>query len=159
MNNIPNLNKSLITGALILALGASSFAQPLPFSKAGTGQPPTPPPADSATATTPDSVRETNAFQKLLEGKIPDTLAKGTLDLDVRARVEYAKESGLSTINSASLAPTVRTRLGYTTAPLYGFQAMVEGQNTSVVGSEGNYNAAGSNGKNYCLLALLNDNM
>ena len=50
-----------------------------------------------------------------------------------------------STFEEKANAPTIRTRAGYTTAPLYGFQAMVEGENVSAIGSEQNYNAAGSN--------------
>ena len=141
---IPTPEKTLTAGALILALVASTFAQQLPFSKAGTGQPPAPP-----TAATPAPPTEENAVEKFLDGKIPDALAKGKFDLNVRLRLEYADENGVKSVTSASYAPTVRTRFGYTTAPLYGFQAMVQSQNTSVIGSEGNYNEAGSNGKAY----------
>jgi hypothetical protein len=139
------MKNTLFAEAIILTSAASVFGQQLSFTKAGTAQPP--PPPETAVAMTANT--DENAVEKLFDGKIPDTLAKGKFDLDVRARVEDANESGLKTIKSASLAPTVRTRLGYTTAPLYGFQAMLEGQNTSVIGSEGNYNAAGSSGKGY----------
>src|SRR5678816_445662 len=57
-------------------------------------------------------------------------------------RYEYVDQS---TFNEEANAPTVRTRFGYTTAPLYGFQGMIEGENITVIGSEKNYNAAGSN--------------
>ncbi len=144
MRHIPNLEKILAAGALVLALTVPTFAQQLPFTKPGTGQPPAPP-----TAAVPAPPAETNVVEKFLNGKIPDALAKGKLDLDVRARLEFDDEKGVKSITSASYAPTVRTRVGYTTAPLYGFQAMVQAQNTSVIGSEDNYNAAGSNGETH----------
>ncbi len=148
MRNIPNLEKGLAAGSLSLALASSTFAQQLPFSKAGTGQPALPVTA-AAVATNAAPSADQNAIQKFFDGKIPDALANGKFDLDVRARVEDAQETDVKSIKSPSIAPTIRTRLGYTTAPLYGFQAMVEGQNTSVIGSEGNYNAAGSNGRGF----------
>lgn len=148
MRNIPNRAKNLTAGAALLVLAASAFAQPLPFSKAGTGQPALPPANESMEAITAVATNQ-NAIEKFFDGKIPDALANGNLDLDVRARVEDANESGVKAVTKASVAPTIRTRLGYTTASLYGFQAGVQGQNTSVIGSEGNYNAAGSNDKGY----------
>jgi hypothetical protein len=80
-------------------------------------------------------------------GKIPDALAKGKFNLNVRLRYEQANEEGAPGVTKTSYAPTIRTRFGYTTAPLYGFQAMVEGVNVSVIGPESNYNAAGANGQ------------
>jgi hypothetical protein len=137
---MPHPEKLLAAGALFLALAASTFAQQLPFSKSGTGQPPAPP-----TAAAPAPPAQENAVGKFLDGKIPAAVAKGKFDLDVRVRLEYDDETGVASITSASYAPTVRTRFGYTTAPLYGFQAMAQAQNTSVIGPESNYNAAGSN--------------
>ncbi len=148
MRNLTNRVNTLAAGAMLLILASPAPAQQLPFTKAGTGQPALPSDAESA-ATNATASTNQNAIQKFFNGKIPDVLAKGKFDLDVRARVEDANESGLKTVTKASLAPTIRTRLGYTTASLYGFQAGVQGQNTSVIGSEGNYNAAGSNGKGY----------
>ena len=162
----------LAVAALALVVSAPAIAQQMPFTKAGTGQPPPPlPPAAAATPTNAAPLTPTNAapltatnavqagatnsawgadltaIKQFLDANIPGAIAKGKFDLNVRARLEEVHESGLSTIKSTSLAPTVRTRLGYTTAPLYGFQAAVQGQNTSVIGPEGNYNAASSNGK------------
>ncbi|HEX3718008.1 MAG TPA: alginate export family protein [Verrucomicrobiae bacterium] len=149
MRNIPKPVKTLAAGAMLLVLGASTFAQSLPFSKAGTGQPALPPPSEAVPANTAASATNQNAIEKFFDGKIPEALANGKFDLDVRARVEDANESGIPSVKKASVAPTIRTRLGYTTASLYGFQAGVQGQNTSAIGSDGNYNAAGSNGKGY----------
>ena len=77
--------------------------------------------------------------------KFPTRIANGKINLNVRARYEQADEEGVAAVKKNSYAPTIRTRLGFTTAPLYGFQAMVEGVNVSDIGPEHNYNAAGSN--------------
>jgi len=148
---MPRLMKKQTSTATILVLtfGASTFAQQLPFTRAGTAQAPASAQAMTAAADNPAPPPEQDVIQKLLDGKIPDTLSQGKFDLDVRLRVEFADEDGLKTIKSDSAAPTVRTRFGYTTAPLYGFQAMLQGQNTSVLGPEDNYNAAGSNGQGH----------
>lgn len=74
-------------------------------------------------------------------GKIPEALAKGKFSLNVRPRWEHADQSNFR----ESDAFTLRTRFGYTTAPLAGFQAMLEGENISVLGPRHNFNAAGSN--------------
>lgn len=142
-------NNWFAIGTALLALAPSTFAQTVPFTKAGTGQPALPPPAEAVGASNSSTPSETNAIQQFFDQKLPDVLSQGRFDLDVRARVEDANEVGLPGVRNASLAPTVRTRLGYTTGSLYGFQAMVEGQNTSVIGAEGNYNAAGSDNKGY----------
>jgi hypothetical protein len=130
-------------GAVIVAAAtASVFAQQQPFTMGGTAQPPLPP--KSSTSPAP-AVASTNAVQSFLDGKLPAALADGKLNLNVRARYEQDNETGVPAINKPAYAPTIRTRLGFTTAPLYGFQAMVEGVNVSVIGPEANYNAAGSN--------------
>ena len=79
--------------------------------------------------------------------RFPTRLAKGKFNLNVRLRYEQVNEEGAPGITKNSFAPTIRTRFGYTTAPLYGFQGMLEGVNVSVLGPEHNYNAAGSNGQ------------
>ncbi|MBU6411431.1 MAG: alginate export family protein, partial [Verrucomicrobia bacterium] len=140
----PNQHKKIVTGgALVLAATASVFAQPQPFMLPGTAQPPLPP---SVTAK-PPPVISSNAVENFFNGKIPDAIAKGKFNLDVRLRYEQADEEGVAAITKDSYAPTIRTRFGYTTATLYGFQAMLEGANISVLGSEHIYNAAGSNGQ------------
>jgi hypothetical protein len=73
--------------------------------------------------------------------KIPDAISKGTLHFNARYRYEYADESGLKDSN----ANTVRTRLGYETAPLYGFRGMLEFEDVTVIGNKDNYNQAGLN--------------
>ena len=103
----------------------------------------------AAPSTAPSAAPDTNALQPSLGDELPEALAKGKVSLDVRARVESANETGLKAVKKASIAPTIRTRLGFTTAPLYGFQAMAEGQNTALIGPEGNYNAAGSDHRAY----------
>jgi hypothetical protein len=146
--------KALTESALVLAGTLSGFAQQQPFSQAGTGQPallPPTPRASSAATSGSDSEAATdsdsNPIERLFNDKIPDVLAKGKLNVNVRLRYEQVDEDGLNAITKDSYAPTIRTRLGFTTAPLYGFQAMVEGVNVSAIGPEHNYNAAGSNGQ------------
>ena len=133
----------LAGGAIVAAATASVFAQPQPFMLGGTGQPPLPPPSPTPAAAPAGA--STNTVQGFLDDKLPAALADGKINLNVRARYEQVNEQGVPAINKPAYAPTIRTRLGYTTAPLYGFQAMVEGVNVAVIGPEHNYNAAGSN--------------
>jgi hypothetical protein len=144
-------NKTVLTGgAMVLAITASVWAQEKPFMQAGTSQPPLWPPkaaAPAATGTNAVAAAAANPLEKFFNGEIPDAIAKGKFNLNVRLRYEQVDEDKAPGITKNSYAPTVRTRFGYTTAPLYGFQAMLEGVNVSVLGPEHNYNAAGSNGQ------------
>lgn len=158
MKSTQKNHPALLTGAtLVLAAASSVFGGELPFSQAGTGQPPAPPsPKHSTEAAvskssepSPASDAEPNAIEKFFNGKIPDAIAKGKFNLNARLRYEYADQDGVPTITDPSHAPTIRTRFGFTTAPLYGFQAMIEGEDVRVIGPKGNYNAAGSNDKSY----------
>jgi hypothetical protein len=142
MKKPQNHSKKILTGgALVMAATASIHAQP--FMQAGTAQPPMPKPA----AAKPAPVASTNAVDDFFNGKIPDALAKGKFNINVRLRYEQVDEEGAAAITKNSYAPTIRTRFGYTTAPLYGFQGMLEAVNVSALGPEHNYNAAGSNGQ------------
>lgn len=155
MNNTLNRNKTILTGgAMVLAATASVFGQQQPFMQAGTAQPPLLPTPPVVAATTSSS-SSTNAalasaakpVEKFFNGKIPDALANGKFNLNVRLRYEQVDEEGAPGITKDSYAPTIRTRFGYTSAPLYGFQGMLEGVNVSALGPEHNYNAAGSDGQ------------
>jgi hypothetical protein len=83
----------------------------------------------------------TTTLQAQDNGKLPEALANGKFNLNVRPRWEHADQSGLR----ESDAFTIRTRFGFTTAPLHGFQAMIEGENIAILGPSHNFNAAGSN--------------
>jgi Alginate export len=152
-NSISNRhNKIVLTGgALVLAITASVLAQEKPFMQAGTSQPPPLPPPKAAepaaTGTNAIAAAAANPLEKFFNGEIPDAIAKGKFNLNVRLRYEQVDEDNQAPFTKNSYAPTVRTRFGYITAPLYGFQAMLEGVNVSVIGPEHNYNAAGSNGQ------------
>jgi hypothetical protein len=153
MNNYHSCFKRNLTGgALVMAITASVFAQEKPFTQPGTGQPPAPPPppkaVDATAAATPQPPSEPGAVDKFFNGKLPDAIAKGKFNLNVRLRYEFVDQDGVAAITKDSNAPTIRTRFGYTSAPLYGFQGMLEGENIAVLGPEHNYNAAGSNGEN-----------
>ena len=133
--------KILSGGALVLASTAAVIAQQNPFMQPGTGQPPALP----QVASTAPAATNASFLNQFFNGRIPDAIANGKFNLNVRLRYEQVDEDGVAAITGNSYAPTVRTRFGYTTAPLYGFNAMVEGVNVSVLGPEHNYNAAGSN--------------
>lgn len=72
-----------------------------------------------------------------VEDRLLDTFKKGTFSLNARLRWEHADQTGLA----ASDAVTLRTRFGFTTAPLHGFQGMIEGENIVSLGAP--YNPAG----------------
>jgi hypothetical protein len=145
-----NPMKTLTGGALVLAMAASVFAQEKPFTQPGTGQPPSPPPppkvaapADAAAKPAPaQPPPEPGALEKFFNGKLPEAIAKGKFNLNARLRYEYVDQNSLP---DESNALTLRTRFGYTTAPLFGFTAMLEGENVTALAPEHNYNAAGSN--------------
>ena len=136
---------SLIVSILLYGPATALMAQQKPFMDAGTAQPPFLPPPVMEEST--NGVEATNAAGDFFNKLIPDAIARGKFNLNVRARYEQVDEDGVAAITRNSYAPTVRTRFGYTTAPLYGFQAMLEAANISVIGSEENYNAAGANGQ------------
>ena len=154
MKQHPDNKKILTGGAMVLAATASVFAQPQPFMLPGTAQPPLPPAppknvvsAKVGSGTNMVATAASNPLEKFFNGKVPDAIADGKFNLNVRLRYEQADEEGIAAITENSYAPTLRTRFGYTTAPLYGFEAMLEGANVTAFGGENNYNAAGSNGQ------------
>lgn len=132
---------------MALAASTSLFAQEKPFMQAGTSQPPPLTPPKAATGTNAVAEASANPVEKFFGGQIPDAIARGKFNLNVRLRYEQVDEDNQPPFTKNSYAPTVRTRFGYTTAPLYGFQGMVEGVNISALGPEFNYNAAGVNGQ------------
>lgn len=74
----------------------------------------------------------------------PDAIAgafsKGKVSLNVRARYEGVDQSGLKDAD----ANTIRTRLGFTTAPINGLQGMVEAENITALDGD-RYSQAGIN--------------
>src|SRR5688572_20685999 len=117
------LNAQAAATALVLAgSGAyTSDAQEKPYTQPSATQPADTKPTDAkAAGAAPPPARSTNDF---FNGKIPEALAKGKFSLNVRPRWEHANQSNLR----ESDAFTVRSRFGFTTAPVYGFQAMLEG--------------------------------
>lgn len=66
---------------------------------------------------------------------------EGKPSLNARLRWEWADQDNLRDAN----ALTLRTRLGFTTAPMAGVQGMIEGENVAVMGNRSGYNAAGTN--------------
>jgi hypothetical protein len=153
MKMIRNHHQKILTGgAMVIGITASVFAQEKPFSQAGTGQPPAPPAPAKVAVTAPAASQpapEPNAVEKFFNGQLPDAIARGKFNLNARLRYEFADQDNTPGITADSHALTLRTRFGFTSAPLYGFQGMVEGEDVRVIGPEGNYNAAGSNNRNY----------
>lgn len=75
-----------------------------------------------------------------LPDSIGDAFSKGKVSLNIRARYEGVDQVGLADAE----AYTVRTRLGFTTAPLRGFKAMIEAENIASP-SPDRYSQAGLN--------------
>jgi hypothetical protein len=126
----------LAAGAMIAAAGLRTGAQLQPFLQGGTAQPPLlpPPPQPSApetnvVSTNSPTVPADEPLEALFGTEIPDAIAKGKFNLNVRARYENVDEDGVAAITKNSQAPTVHTRFGYTSDPLDGFQGMLEGVN------------------------------
>ncbi len=136
---------------VVLALTTSTLLAQVPPSQPGTGQPPAPPapPKGPAPTAAPAPADQPATFDHIFGAKIPEAIAKGKFSLNSRLRFEYVDQDGVGTITDRSYAPTLRTRFGYTTANLWGFQAMLEGEHLMALGPEVNYNAAGANGVTY----------
>jgi len=126
-----NLSKSfsatsVATSALVLAAASAVYgAEPV---------------ASSADATVDNPVK--TGSDKFFTEDLVGAFKNGKFNLNARMRYEYADQDGLD----ASNAFTLSTRFGFTTAPLYGFQAMMEGENISAIGNRNNYNDAAGNG-------------
>ncbi len=154
MKKHKSTSKTATGVALVLAATSTLHAQ-APFSLPGTGQPAAPraPPKPAGAPPTPAPAPSSNpqpaSFENIFGVKIPEAIAKGKFNLNSRLRFEYVDQDGVGTITEPSAAVTLRTRFGYTTANLWGFQAMLEGENIIAIGPEDNYNAAGSNGVGY----------
>lgn len=143
-------SRSLIGSAIVLSIASSVFAQEKPFTQPGTGQPPAPPAppkAPAAATAAPAATPTSSAFEDFFSAKLPAAIAKGKFNLNSRLRYEYVDQDGTPAITDPSHAPTLRTRFGFTSAPLYGFQGMLEAENITVLGSKHNYNAAGTSGE------------
>ena len=76
----------------------------------------------------------------LSAGPFGDVVEKGTVSLNARLRYEGAQQTNLC----AADALTLRTRLGFTTAPWQGLTAMVEGEHLVAADGDG-YSQAGLN--------------
>jgi hypothetical protein len=120
---------ALATGA-VTALTAES---PDPAAAAALALPalalnPEPEPAASSTSA---------SWDRLVETEIGQAFAQGKFSFNARLRWEHADQEGLK----ASDAVTIRPRFGFTTAPAYGFQGMLEAENITSLGAP--YNPAG----------------
>lgn len=84
--------------------------------------------AAEATAATPGPAPTATAV-------IKQAFAEGDLDVNLRMRWEHVEQDGLDNAD----AVTFRARLGYTIAPIYGFQAGLEFEGNIPVGTENQY--------------------
>jgi len=149
-----NLNhriKSITGGAIVMSIAASVYAQEKPYTQPGLAQPP-PPPAKPAPAGAPAAAPAApkpapGTLDSFFNGTLPEAIGKSKISVNSRLRWEFADQNSITPAADLkeSDAITVRTRFGLTTAPLYGFQGMIEGENVTVLGPTHNYNAAGSN--------------
>lgn len=64
---------------------------------------------------------------------LSDALAQGKVSLQLRPRFEWVDQAGFA---QAAEAPTLRTQLGYTTAPFAGFNAMLQFEDVRNLGGE-----------------------
>ena len=71
---------------------------------------------------------------------LSDAIAQGKISLNARLRYESAAQTGK--LDAEAL--TLRTRLGFTTAPLHGWKAMLEFENITAADND-SYNQAGLN--------------
>lgn len=78
---------------------------------------------------------------KMFDENVHSALSDGKFNLNARLRYEHADQFGLK----PSDAFTIRTRFGFTTAPVHGLNAMIEGENTKILGPNVNYAAPGNN--------------
>ena len=65
---------------------------------------------------------EPKTLNRFFQGKLPEAIGNSKLGLNARLRWEHADQNNRDTSDGF----TIRTRFGLTTAPLYGFQGMIE---------------------------------
>jgi hypothetical protein len=122
-----SIHRSLTAGALVLAATTSLYGQT---------QPAPPPPAPAAPVEAPPATA-----QEQVDRTLAEAFTKGKFSINTRLRYEYADQS--NRLDSHAL--TIRPRFGFTTAPVYGFQGMLEGEHITSILSYDKYNAAGAN--------------
>jgi hypothetical protein len=81
------------------------------------------------------------AEQPVASSPLEKAFARGKFSFNARLRYEYADQENLRESN----AVTLRSRFGFTTAPLAGIQGMIEGENIAILNQADDFNAAGTN--------------
>jgi hypothetical protein len=89
----------------------------------------------------PDPVVPSTAGQTFTESFL-DAFRHGKMNLNVRLRYEWVEQEPTAAKEAHAL--TLRTRLGYTTAPLHGVQGMLEFENISALSNDKLYRLPGS---------------
>ncbi len=95
----------------------------------------------AAPAAVPDKPVKTGADKFFTEDLI-GAFKNGKIILNERLRYEYADQDDLRPSNAFTLS----SKFGFITAPLYGFQASLEGENVTAFGNDNNYNDLSGNG-------------
>jgi hypothetical protein len=112
---------------LLLAAVAPAFTGTLPAQD----KPVPVPPPDAPT------------LQQRVDSRILEAFTRGKFSFNARLRYEYGHQDNV--LRSAAL--TLRPRIGFTTAPLHGFQAMLEAENITLLNREEDANLAGTTGQ------------
>jgi hypothetical protein len=71
-----------------------------------------------------------------------DAFRNGTINLNARLRYEFVSQEPI--VPGHAHALTLRTRLGFTTAPLHGFQGMLEFENITAIPDDDRYRLPGA---------------
>lgn len=100
-------------------------------------------------ASSPVSIAQDTDASNADATSLTEAIKGGNLLLNARARYEYADQEGLDESN----AFTLRTRLGWETAPIYGISGLLEFEDVTILGSEDNFNQAGLSGPGRTVIA------
>lgn len=113
-------NKLTLTSALVLSATAAVFGQDQP-------------------AETKTEASAPNWIAKTFGEGVPSAIKNGKINLNSRLRYEWGDQQTLD----PSHATTIRTRFGFTTAPVHGFKGMLEGEHVQQIGDLDNYGLPG----------------
>ncbi len=123
-------NKLTLTSALVLSAAATVYGQDKPAEA-------------KAEPSVPGWISNT------FGDGVPSAIRDGKINLNARLRYEWGDQQTLL----PSHASTVRTRFGFTSAPVSGFQGMLEGEHVQQIGDLDNYGVPGVQGAGKTVIA------
>jgi hypothetical protein len=132
MNSILR-NPVFMVGASLFTSIQLTYGQEAAAGLPQTGSPPVTVPAAQA----PDATNTPPFHESFL-----DAFRNGTINLNARLRYEFVSQE--PTVPDHAHALTLRTRLGFTTAPLHGFQGMLEFENITAIPDDDRYRLPGA---------------